>query len=136
MAESQSAARDCFDIRGSEWTEAVLCNFNSSTGESPHGGLTLKSGALYGHTSKGSRSSGDLGTVFELLPPSSPGARSMAPPTRGGTRTSGPYSCSPSRPLSTSGSSFCRLVPSRNLQYRYSAALDRFQSAFQSFKLT
>jgi uncharacterized repeat protein (TIGR03803 family) len=60
-------------VTGSQWTEAVLCNFNSSTGESPHGGLALKSGALYGTTSKGGRSSGDLGTVFKLLPPSSSG---------------------------------------------------------------
>lgn len=57
---------------GSAWTGTVLYDFGFSSGESPRGALVLKSGGLYGTTSSGGASSGDLGTVFVLKPPSAP----------------------------------------------------------------
>jgi uncharacterized repeat protein (TIGR03803 family) len=60
-------------VAGGPWTETVLYNFGFFSGQFPRGGLVLKSGALYGTTSAGGRATGDLGTVFKLLPPASPG---------------------------------------------------------------
>jgi hypothetical protein len=60
---------------GGQWTEVVLHSFNSNVGDgAPTLGLLLgPSGTLYGVT--GADSAGDDGTVFELMPPASTGAR-------------------------------------------------------------
>ncbi len=60
---------------GGAWTETVLHTFqatSSSDGASPEAGLLFDSaGNLYGTTVYGGTN--DLGTVFELMPPSQPG---------------------------------------------------------------
>jgi uncharacterized repeat protein (TIGR03803 family) len=57
---------------GGAWTEAVLYTFSGPDGKFPHGGVTLSSdGTLYGTTSQGGAS--NLGVVFALTPPASPG---------------------------------------------------------------
>lgn len=57
---------------GGSWTESVLYSFTGGgDGANPYGGLLLSDGVLYGTTYYGGAS--NLGTVFELVPPASPG---------------------------------------------------------------
>ena len=57
---------------GGPWTETILHSFlGGSDGRYPVSGLTIGAGVLYGTTSAGGGS--DLGTVFSLTPPASPG---------------------------------------------------------------
>ena len=57
---------------GGAWTETVLYNFTGGSGAHPKGGVAIgSSGGLYGTTYSGGAS--NLGTVFSLLPPVSPG---------------------------------------------------------------
>jgi uncharacterized repeat protein (TIGR03803 family) len=56
------------------WTESVLFNFNGTDGAYPHAGLVIgPGGELYGTTEDGGAY--NFGTVFALIPPSSPGGR-------------------------------------------------------------
>ena len=57
---------------GSPWTEEALYNFNNTDGGVPNGSLLFDSaGNLYGTTLQGGAA--NMGTVFELSPPASPG---------------------------------------------------------------
>jgi uncharacterized repeat protein (TIGR03803 family) len=58
--------------QGASWTETVLHDFTGSDGANPWAGVVIaKGGVLYGTTHAGGTS--NSGTVFRLMPPSSPG---------------------------------------------------------------
>ena len=65
-------------VSGGPWTLATLYTFQGAPdGASPTALLLGKNGVLYGSTAEGGTSggcTGGCGTIFELVPPSSPGA--------------------------------------------------------------
>jgi len=87
---------------GGTWAETVLYSFQSTPdGLNPYGGLTYaSSGALLGTTTKGGTGEYTGGTVFELTPPSSPGA-AWAETTAYNFPGSGRHYGGPGQPLGT-----------------------------------